>query len=68
MLTPAELDSAVTFPSVSVWDLHTQTKADTLVIGGKGPHLDHSGLATALTTAFFSKKLWNRADQQTDAE
>lgn len=34
MLTLAELDSAVTFPSVSVWDLHTQTKADTLVTSG----------------------------------
>lgn len=32
MLTPAELDSAVTFPSVSVWDLHTQTRAETLVM------------------------------------
>lgn len=34
MLTPAELDSAVTFPSVSVWDLHTQTKAEMLVMSG----------------------------------
>lgn len=57
MLTPAELDSVVTFPSVSVWDLHTQCKAEMLVT---------SGNSHVWTLAFFPQPLRPQRPLQQD--